>query len=159
MQLNKNVEISMSNGMLFRFEDEGNKIIYKCSSFTGKESVEVNRRIVSEANNFKTRSEHSFTTKGIAYSISLVAKNIFKGNIECSFRKNSTMLKRYNLKYIKPDNLSGKYIASIIALGAVGIVMGAKLIPWWVGILIMATHFIATVKGFKGNWICEEEFV
>ncbi len=65
MILNENVEISVQKGMSFRFEDEDIEIIYKCSSLSGKERVEVNGRLVSKSKNFKTRSIHSFTINGV----------------------------------------------------------------------------------------------
>lgn len=155
MVLNENVEISVQKGMSFRFRDADNEIIYKCSSISEKEKVEVNGRLISEAKNFTTRSNHTFFVDGVEYLIQLVAKSLLKGPYECSLSKNRVVLKTYKLKYIRATRRFWvRRFSSILGI-AVGMAYIANFITLGVVVVIIAIGSLVIGVWNKGHWACE----
>ncbi len=160
MIINESVEISVQKGMFFRFKDGDIEILYKCSSFSGKERVEVNGRLISEAKNFKKHSMHSFTVDGVKYSLQLLAKNLLQGDMECSLNKNGSLFQAYKLKYVKSSKSFWiRALPSIICGLFFGIAYGIDVMTLWV--LVITVGISISVIGFwnRGQWECEVDNV
>jgi len=160
MKLNNNVEVSFRDGAIFRFIIDDNEILYKCSPFSGRETVELNNEMVSETKNFKLRSSHNFTINSNMYEISFESKNLLKGDSECTLKSEGKIIQAYRLQYIKPPKPSVIIRILPIILGLlVGIGISFKLIPFWLSIILFIVAFIAVfVISFMSNihnWKCE----
>lgn len=156
MILNANVGMSLQKGIFFGFVDSDNEIIYKCSSISGKERVEVNGHSVSEAKNYSTRSIHTFEINGVEYRIQLFAKSLLTGPYECSLSKNGSVLKAYQVKHLGPTRKFWvQRLPSIILGVAVGMAYATNFITLATGVIIGLIGSMAIGVWNKGHWECD----
>lgn len=77
------------------FEHQQNEIIFKFSTWSGKEEVFVNNELVSSARNWRTQSHHTFSINGTHYKLSLSLngfKNLLIGRTEIVLMANGQVV-------------------------------------------------------------------
>jgi hypothetical protein len=161
MILNDNVEVSLQAGAIFKFQVEEAQIIYKCTPFSGKEEILVNGETISQSQNFKLKSQHTFSIDNVEYEVTFESKDLVKGNSECSLKQSGQLLKTYKLKYIKSSNKPPVIyrLISLILCVTLGVGISQKAIPIWgaviLGVVALLIIFITTFKANMENWECE----
>ncbi len=157
---NEKVEMSLTKGMLFKFQIESDEITLNCSPVSGKEVVKFNGEIVSEEQNHKTKSKHSFNINGNDYLIQLEVTSLLKGSSECTLIKNSKIISTYKIKY---EKYKGSFIAKNYPMLIFGIILGViypyKIVPmqWMIIIFIIGVLVFSQLR--KGSWEFEEKIV
>ncbi len=90
---------SIKNGIWFIFNDASNTIRVWGSSFSGREKIYVNDRLILASRNLKLNNEHTFNYDGIKYSIEFKMLNLFKSSMKCSLYKEGQHLKSLQTIY------------------------------------------------------------
>jgi len=125
-ELNKD-SVSLTDGYWFYFEDEGTQIVAHGSALSGKETVFVDREIVSTKRSFSRKSIHDFHYKGHAYQIVFFMESILSGTLSCSLYKNGELISATTKSYsIKTFNWKTFLIAM-----TVGAIIGYSTV-WWI---------------------------
>ncbi|MBN7819784.1 hypothetical protein [Bowmanella yangjiangensis] len=157
MKLHENVECSVKNGMNFTFFDEGKMIIFKGSSFTGREIVTLDGEVVSDQKSYRRNSIHNFEHAGKNYQIQLVANSIVKGDIDCHFSVNDKIVTSYKLNYEKKKkNSVALFLVIFFGGGLIGFNWSAGHLPTWALVLFICLASLWGGLSNKGRWVCHE---
>lgn len=70
----------------FEFEVENKILTLECSHF-GKEIVTLDGHLISKSSAMTFCSRHKVSIEGVPYTIELIVKNIFTGNLICNLYK------------------------------------------------------------------------
>jgi len=145
-------EIDIPTGYNFKFNIDGIEIKAGGSSFSGKEYVYLNNRLVSETRTHRKNSAHEFTLDGASYKIEFKMLNMIKGTLACSLFKDDILVKQYlaTPRIIKDPGL-------VIGVVAAGILLFALAdsfdLPIWVfgiafivAILVAQNHAIQHIE-------------
>ncbi|WP_111979452.1 hypothetical protein [Algibacillus agarilyticus] len=160
MKLNDKVEFSVKNGMSFTFNDEGNVVVYKANSLSGKESVIVNDQVVSESKNYKKHSTHQFEYNEKNYTIELIVNSLIKGDVTCNFSVENKLITAYKLNYIKKKTNNIIPLFVLLLVGVLGgVLYSSGLLPKWALIAIIAAAGVFGAFNSQGNWECSEQSV
>ncbi len=101
MEVNKNFEFSFRKGIKFEFNDKDNNIIFIFSTFSGKETIIVNGRVILESRSFKRYIEHVFCVDDKNYTITLTSKNLWSSELMCSLKRGHKVITKYEARQIK----------------------------------------------------------
>lgn len=117
----KDAEFSFKKGMTFRFEDLQHQIVLNASAFSGKESVYIDGKLISDFRSFSRSSIHTFKINSINYELELNTISILNGKLECSLIKEGVHLKTLKLNTVQSSKtkLTFKFILANFILGAV----------------------------------------
>lgn len=110
------IELSVLRGVRYTFHDEGHKIEFLGSAWTGKEIVTADGTVVSEHRSFAKNTAHEFQLGITSYSLTYSTKSIMGGGWACSLFRNGDLLRRYEVGYENGNKYIG-WIALAIGIG------------------------------------------
>lgn len=105
----------------FEFEVENKILALECSHF-GRETVTLNGHLISESKAMTFSSRHKVSIEGVSYTIELIEKNLFTGNLICNLYKlDELVLSKYTKTELGDKN---KIISIILLLTFCGVLGG-----------------------------------
>lgn len=128
-----NISSSLTKGVTFCFEHNGNQIKTVASCLTGKESIYVNDKLVSKRFNVGFKSIHEFSISGSQYEIEYEVENFITYRVRCTLIKDGTHIetKRFGFNHNRREYL--KILAIAFALGAVSGFVGIAVAQFLAG--------------------------
>jgi len=153
-------EASFKNGNWFIHNDEINIIQIWGSNFNGKEKIYLNNELVSEQRSLKMQNSHNFkANNGQNYEVTFKTKSRLWGGLECTIKKEGTVLKVFNARYIVGKNYTLKRLLILITASAVfGFTMATYKLPDFTFIIFLLLVLIVHIKTRdNGEIIIEEE--
>ncbi|WP_448548950.1 hypothetical protein [Thalassotalea fusca] len=82
--------VTFADGYTFTFHHKGHEIVAYGSAKSGKESLTIDGKLLSEKRSFGRRSTHSFTLDGVNYEIEFYMANMFTGELHCMLIEEGT---------------------------------------------------------------------
>lgn len=153
-------KISLFSGLCYTFQDKANNITLVGSSFSGKECVYLNNKLISEKRTFKLESSHKIEFEGTTYKIVIKVKSILQCKIEASFFVNEKLTSKILCTSI--INYFHMAIALICYFGTISLVSEIKniTITQYIIISILATLAMVTytIKIMSNGKIIKEKF-
>jgi len=124
---NKHMKSYFNKGIWINTKDEENEIKIWCSTFTGKEIIYLNDKIVSTKRIFLTKSQHIFKDdKGTNYELRFGVANVLKADLKCYLYKNNVLIKP--LKTVRQKSKNFFLKKSALVIGLILILSGISLI-------------------------------
>jgi hypothetical protein len=136
----------------FVFRD-GEREIVAHNSLLSKESVFMNRKLVSENRSLSRIGKHQFIFEGNEYEVIFNVLKISKGEMECSLMKDGTCIQKF-ITYYKSESSklssSKKFIIGfVIMIFASSFAIFFKIPPLFPSITGAGIYLLITNKGGK----------
>jgi len=155
VEVNKNFEFSFRKGIKFEFNDKNNNIIFICSTFSGKETIIVNGRVILESRSFNRHVEHTFFVDDKNYTIILTSKSLWSSELRCSLKQGHNVIKEYEVKQIKSKSKFWlkKMIPSIGGYALMHLYMTKTISPSIIIVLVVVL-LLFTIWVTQYKWEC-----
>ncbi len=144
----------------FVFRD-GEREIVAHNSFLSKESVFVNRKLVSQNRSLNRIGKHQFIFEDNEYEVIFNVLKISKGEMECSLIKNGTCLEKFKTSY-KSESGNASYfkkfiIGFVIMIFASSFAVFFKISPLFPSITGAGIYLLIVGKASKGGKVIIEK--
>jgi len=127
MGAQSNSYMNFKDGYYYYFDDEGDEIVARCSSWSGMETIYINGEKVSQHRNLGFNSKHKFAHGGSHYQVIFIVSGMMKGALECLLLKDDRLIGN---EYVALSTRKGNKWIGIgmallgFALGVVGASVG-----------------------------------
>jgi hypothetical protein len=153
-------QVTPFGGTWFIFRD-GEREIVAHNSLLSKESVFVNRTVVSENRSLNRIGKHQFIFEGNEYEVIFNVLKISKGEMECSLVKDGTCIGKFKTYYKSdPSKLSylEKFIIGfVIMIFASSFAVFFKISPLFPSITGASIYLLIVGKANKGGKVIIEK--
>ena len=129
----KNSTVSFRGGYNFLFEDEGHLIRVHGSAVTGKESIYVDDKLVTDKRSLGRRSCLSFAIDGIEYEAEFYVANLLTGETHCSLIKEGVHVETLKRTLKKSQQLNTKSLLISLLTGAIAGFCGYMIVHQFFG--------------------------
>jgi hypothetical protein len=152
-------EASLKKGNWFIYNDGMNAIQVWGSNLNGKEKIYLNNELVSEQRSVKMQSSHNFKDNdGQHYEVKFKTESLLKGALECTIKKEDTVLKVFKTRYIKGKNFTLKrFLILILASAIFGFTIATYKLPDFTLIIFLLLVLIIHFKTRDNGEIIIEE--
>lgn len=154
-QLPSQSSASVSKGIWFVFQCNGNIVRAWGSCWTGVERIYFNDELVMES--WKRDDHYIFQRQGHEYQIFFCTRSVAQGKIRCRLYQDGTQVGAYHSKRRKVLNMRPTIAHLASGLG-IGLLAGLLSMPPWFGLVFIVFSFIITLltTAKTDNFIIEQ---
>jgi len=124
-------KVSLKNGYHFYFRDGDTEIYAHGSAYSGKETIYVNDKKVSQFRNLGRKSVHKFSIGKDNYEIEFDMISILKGLLHCTLIKNGVHFKTLKLTSNDLYGTLSKFLLKSFIIGFITGFIVVKVMKHW----------------------------
>ncbi|MFN6134278.1 MAG: hypothetical protein ACK46L_15480 [Synechococcaceae cyanobacterium] len=125
-------QFGFREGMWFVFKDESHALALWLSALTGKEELYVDGELRSSSRAINLSSTHAVEVGSYKYTISLVTRNLRKGKLECTLRRDGAFVHGFSTQWIRKKSTWARMAIAAIAVAVTLSIFQAGHIPWYI---------------------------